>query len=361
LARIAAGDNLVIVDMEHDAGFLYDDTDMEDMLHPNTLGYQKMALGWFDKMTEILPQISYKPEIKIPPIDTGSVNKVYNSRIFAIGNPAPSYSLISAPTGMTIDPITGSISWTPLSTGNYSVSVLVSNTHGSDTASWILRITEIGFNHCNETFTALTGTITDNSGGASYDNNMSCQKLIQPVNAASITLVFNSFATESGYDFVSIYNGATTSSPLLGRYSGTTIPPALTSTGGTMLIVFTSDYSVVAAGWSASFTTTTTMSLLEPNGTLKVVGLGSDATRREPFLLAYPNPTSDVLTVETNYKEVKTFIIELSNASGQVLLNQRLEVINGKFELDISGYDYGFYLLKITIDNAVHSVRVLKD
>ncbi|HJZ39570.1 MAG TPA: GDSL-type esterase/lipase family protein [Bacteroidales bacterium] len=46
LARIAAGDKLVIVDMEHDAGFVYDATDMADNLHPNAAGYLKMANLW---------------------------------------------------------------------------------------------------------------------------------------------------------------------------------------------------------------------------------------------------------------------------------------------------------------------------
>jgi len=47
LTRIANGDKIVIVDMEHDAGFLYDATDMIDIVHPNALGYQKMATLWY--------------------------------------------------------------------------------------------------------------------------------------------------------------------------------------------------------------------------------------------------------------------------------------------------------------------------
>jgi lysophospholipase L1-like esterase len=50
-ARIAAGDKIVIVDMENDAGFLYTDTDMSDDLHPNAIGYNKMANLWFSSIT----------------------------------------------------------------------------------------------------------------------------------------------------------------------------------------------------------------------------------------------------------------------------------------------------------------------
>ncbi|MBN2481866.1 MAG: T9SS type A sorting domain-containing protein [Bacteroidales bacterium] len=55
LDRIAAGDKLIIVDMENDAGFLYDNTDMADDgqgLHPNAAGYMKMANLWFSSIID---------------------------------------------------------------------------------------------------------------------------------------------------------------------------------------------------------------------------------------------------------------------------------------------------------------------
>ena len=105
----------------------------------------------------------------------------------------------------------------------------------------------------NETFTAATGTVTDNSGSSNYGNNMLCTKLIQPSGGGIIALTFTSFATESGYDFVRVYDGATTSSTLLGAFSGSSLPPVLTSSGASMLITFTTDASVTAAGWSATY------------------------------------------------------------------------------------------------------------
>jgi hypothetical protein len=49
--RINSGDKLVIVDMEHDAGFVYmDDADMADDLHPNEIGYSKMATLWYSSI-----------------------------------------------------------------------------------------------------------------------------------------------------------------------------------------------------------------------------------------------------------------------------------------------------------------------
>ena len=51
LVRIASGDKIVIVDMEHDAGFNYDNSDMSDNLHPNSIGYSKMANLWYSSIT----------------------------------------------------------------------------------------------------------------------------------------------------------------------------------------------------------------------------------------------------------------------------------------------------------------------
>ncbi|HOY32603.1 MAG TPA: C10 family peptidase [Bacteroidales bacterium] len=105
-----------------------------------------------------------------------------------------------------------------------------------------------------QTLSATTGTVTDGSGSNNYANNLDCKWLIKPANVGSVTLTFTAFNTESNYDFVKVYNGETTSSPLLGSYSGTTLPPQLTASSGKMLIHFTSDNSTVKAGWSANYT-----------------------------------------------------------------------------------------------------------
>jgi len=50
-SRVTNGDKLVIVDMENDASFVYDATDMADLLHPNAAGYLKMANLWKSLIT----------------------------------------------------------------------------------------------------------------------------------------------------------------------------------------------------------------------------------------------------------------------------------------------------------------------
>ncbi len=106
----------------------------------------------------------------------------------------------------------------------------------------------------DETFTETSGAVSDNSCLGDYLNDSDCRKLIQVADADYITLTFTSFNTERNYDYVRVYDGSSTSDPLLGEFSGNTMPPSLTSSGGSLLIHFSSDYSVTAAGWSADYT-----------------------------------------------------------------------------------------------------------
>jgi lysophospholipase L1-like esterase len=50
--RINRGDNIVIIDMEHDAGINYGG-DFQDAVHPNNTGYRKMANLWYKAITNI--------------------------------------------------------------------------------------------------------------------------------------------------------------------------------------------------------------------------------------------------------------------------------------------------------------------
>jgi len=53
-ARISGGDDIIIVNMETGAGINYS-TDMWDDVHPNDVGYQKMAALWYSTLQGVLP------------------------------------------------------------------------------------------------------------------------------------------------------------------------------------------------------------------------------------------------------------------------------------------------------------------
>ncbi len=103
--------------------------------------------------------------------------------------------------------------------------------------------------------TTPVGTIDDGSGPSNYQNNDNCEWLIAPAGAEHLVFDFNNLNTESGNDVVTFYDGPTTASPVLGAYSGSTVPTTITSTSPEVLINFTTNGSSVNTGWFLSYRT----------------------------------------------------------------------------------------------------------
>jgi len=90
-----------------------------------------------------------------------------------------------------------------------------------------------------------SGMLYDDGGIGNYSDNTSGTVTISPNGASSITLTFSQFDFESGYDYLRIYDGASTNSPLIGSYTGTVLPNngQISSTGGSITIQqFTDSY-----------------------------------------------------------------------------------------------------------------------
>ena len=107
------------------------------------------------------------------------------------------------------------------------------------------------------TITTTSGTIYDSGGPTgNYTNDERTTQLIQPAGATNITLTFTAFDLELNWDYLYIYDGATSSAPLIGRYTGTTSPGVITSSGGSLLLDFRSDCATIATGFAATYTST---------------------------------------------------------------------------------------------------------
>jgi len=93
-----------------------------------------------------------------------------------------------------------------------------------------------------------------------YANNENVTTTICPVNPTDmVTVTFNNFNTESGYDFLRVYQGTGTAGTLLGTYSGAltgaNLPgPFESAPGACLTFVFTSDGSGIRPGWDATVT-----------------------------------------------------------------------------------------------------------
>ncbi|MEZ5082647.1 MAG: PKD domain-containing protein [Bacteroidales bacterium] len=142
--------------------------------------------------------------------------------------------------------------------GMFNVSLTVSSGAGNDTKTITDFITVIPpeFNMQDGTITTCEGNFYDSGGpSGSYSNNENFTLTFYPSTSGSmVRTTFNTFDTETNYDYLYIYNGENTSAPLIGIYNGTTGPGTVTAanTAGALTFNFTSDVSVVNTGWSAS-------------------------------------------------------------------------------------------------------------
>ncbi len=108
------------------------------------------------------------------------------------------------------------------------------------------------------TLTQTKGTFTDGSGPLhQYGNNSDCIWVIQPTDSiTNIILNFLEFNTEQDSDNVIVYNGINTSAPVIGTFSGTSLPSQITSTGKALCVRFSSNDSISSDGFLASYTST---------------------------------------------------------------------------------------------------------
>ena len=105
------------------------------------------------------------------------------------------------------------------------------------------------------TVTTCATTIYDNGGYNNYADYSNGSLTILPATpGAMIQLVFNSFSLETGYDYVRIYDGTSTSAPLLATYTGSQMPlPVLaTNVAGALTVEFSSDGSYNLSGFDAT-------------------------------------------------------------------------------------------------------------
>ena len=167
--------------------------------------------------------------------------------------------------------------------------------------------------------TAASARFSDGSAvTANYVQNSNCSWLIAPVGALNIDLTFSRFNTQTTNDVVNVYDGNSNAASLIGTYSGTTIPPVINSTGGTLFVEFISDGFNNATGWEANYVSFNTITLDVPQDTVYInAGAGStlglnlssnvswSTIDNATWLIASPvngsgNATVNLLTIQAN-------------------------------------------------------------
>jgi hypothetical protein len=132
----------------------------------------------------------------------------------------------------------------------------------------------------NDTYTPTiltnpSGTLYDSGGpNGPYAADERSIWLIQAPQGSVISIQFSAFDLESSFDKLFIYNGATLTSPLLGTYTGNTLPPNIQSSGNTLTLEFRSDCATQLSGWTATYQVTSlNVDLTPPSSSLHYAGV----------------------------------------------------------------------------------------
>ncbi len=163
-------------------------------------------------------------------------------------------------------------------------------------------------------------TFYDQGGSSGNYSNASFGALTITTNNPSypISVTFSSMHLEFSYDYLTIYNGPSIASPMVGQYTGTSIPPTFTSTDptGALTFQFSSDADVNYSGWVATITG----------------GTG--------------NPTLSVITTDEtcDYSDDGAIDLQVSNNDGPYTYSWS----NGATTEDLSNLSQGVYSVMVT-------------
>uniref|UniRef100_A0A674D7B9 CUB and Sushi multiple domains 3 n=1 Tax=Salmo trutta TaxID=8032 RepID=A0A674D7B9_SALTR len=115
-------------------------------------------------------------------------------------------------------------------------------------------VTCTGFIHtCGGTFKGKNGTIESPGFPYGYPNGANCTWVLVAEQMNRIHIVFQSFAVEEEYDFLSLYDGHPHPAHFRTRLTGFQIPPPVTSTGPIFSLRLTSDFAVSAHGFKMAY------------------------------------------------------------------------------------------------------------
>jgi hypothetical protein len=80
-------------------------------------------------------------------------------------------------------------------------------------------------------------------------------------------------------------------------------------------------------------------------------------------LTIYPNPTSNTITIETNFNERTDILISVYSSLGQLLYKSKSQKVSGQFKqtLNLSAFSQGIYFVNVNTDKQLYSSKVIKN
>ncbi|MBB6370188.1 T9SS type A sorting domain-containing protein [Chryseobacterium shigense] len=192
------------------------------------------------------------------------------------------------------------------------------------------------------------GALFTDTGGqtAGYRNDETIVKTFYPSSGA-LTMTFTEFALEQDYDFMYVYNGPSTASPLFANgnnLTGSTIPGPFTSThsSGAITVRFVSDPGVTDNGWKATFS-------------CNVLGV-DEVGKNENIVSIYPNPAKNMIIISSK-DGLKSY--KIYDEAGRLVMSAS-SLKGNKHEVNISSVLAGNYIVTIETEKQTINKKLIK-
>ncbi len=165
-------------------------------------------------------------------------------------------SLPSGPFTNIAGATSSSYTTNPLATDMYYQCIVTCDATSNSDISDVAEVTTVAAVNMHSGSITSCGVLFYDSGGnsADYSSNENHILTIFPdQSGAMVQVTFITFDIENNFEDLYIYDGNSDAAPLIGSYTGTTMPPSVISTAsdGSLTFVFTSDVSVTHFGWEA--------------------------------------------------------------------------------------------------------------
>lgn len=189
----------------------------------------------------------------------------------------------------------------------------------------------------------------DNGGNVANYSNMTdyTTTLVAPTANTFVKVNFVEFQVEDSqdciYDYLKIYNGPTTSSPLIGMYCGTNNPGTIVSTdpSGALTFQFHADEGVTGTGWNATVSCESTINI--------------EKRDLKPTFSISPNPFTEnaIITVSNASNQASISIVDIF---GKEIV--RFDHINSnKININRTALSNGIYFMRLYSGDSLSDVK----
>jgi Zn-dependent metalloprotease len=225
--------------------------------------------------------------------------------------------------------------------GAYDVTLMAYGCHGAvDTLFYPNRIIIDTNQPCNVNMpvgsdslmlTDCDGNLFDSGGSDDYLHNSNSRITIQPGGNNQVQLNFSVFNYAAG-DRLTIFDGPSTTSPIIGVYNGTTLPPAITSSNGALTLKESTNGANNREGFQATWSC--------------LVGLSGEVNGLN--CRVFPNPTRDKIFIQWERATSEAHQLILFDGLGRMVFQE-----NGVHDdlfassIDVSNLPKGVYSLQV--------------